>query len=66
MEESAMRIEIKVTENKQERETWSNYAGLAVLWAHYRAKNRLAPLATLDGVMQKRDFSVSDKLSKCY
>ena len=59
-----MRIEIKVTENKQESETWSNYAGLAVLLAHYRAKNRLAPLATLDGVMQKRDFSVSDKLSQ--
>ena len=59
-----MRIEIKVTENEQGSETRSNYAGLAVLWAHYRAKNRLAPLAALDGVMQKRDFSVSDKLSQ--
>jgi hypothetical protein len=64
MEEKQMRIEVKVSEDKKETETWSNYAGLAVLLAHYRAKNRLAPLASLDNVMQKRDFSVSDKLSQ--
>jgi hypothetical protein len=59
-----MRIEIKVSESKKETETWSKYAGLAVLLAHYRTKNRLAPLTTLDGALQKRDFSVSDKLSQ--
>jgi hypothetical protein len=59
-----MKIEIKMNENKKETEEWTNYAGLAAIMCHYRNTGRLNPLENLDGVMQKRKFSVSDKLTQ--
>lgn len=57
-----MGIEITVNESKVETEKWTNFAGLAVLMADYHRKGRLSGLESLDGIMQKREFSVSDKL----
>jgi len=59
-----MKIEIKMNESKTETEEWTNYAGVAAIMCHYRSSGRLIPLENLDGVMQKRKFSVSEKLTQ--
>ncbi len=55
-----MAIEIGLTHEL----TNTNYAPLAVLFAHYQQNQVLEPLTVLDKVMRERDFRVSDKLAQ--
>ena len=42
----------------------TQYAPLAVLFAHYQQNQRLQPLASVQIMMKKRDFSSQDKLEQ--
>ncbi len=55
-----MAIEIGLTHEL----TNTNYAGLAIVLAHYQQNQVLEPLTALDNVMRERDFRVSDKLAQ--